>query len=479
MAKIVVVINHWGGVPRAIQENLTSMQTWKNELYNTISLSTTNGTNEYLASTRVIWRILKENGFHTVVFGASGYTENTVAKRHTTEELQDPRFQHSESHHVDRTSLYDGAFFKGPSFLHDTLVLEEASQYINNYNGQKPVVLWINLLSCHDIILTRFRNEDACEQECCTAIATSNFDNRLLPQSLEMSLPQISKRFAECNARRFGETGGIVRPGEYITLLNKSLHAIDSLQVQITEFVAHVLAHGGNVAMTATRSLLLGEYSCRDDNTPLNSCAKSFWCSTFEQMSDCKTVTLIDLIHRFISIQCNVTLDFSFTYRPTVCTTSNDDELYSRVECVVNDHHYVCIGKGEELLYIFDSAEDPQELKDIRQSLSHIYPTILSTYLSSTRALLPPHVVHLSRIRKIAPPILEKLPSPPKQPIRRPPALVLPSTPSPPSQSQSEDVSDVVSMQSGIAPSERERQRNRRQASALRAKETRLNKMHR
>ena len=40
--------------------------------------------------------------------------------------------------------------------MHDTLVLDEATQLIRNHSGDQPIVLWINLLSCRDTVLTRF-----------------------------------------------------------------------------------------------------------------------------------------------------------------------------------------------------------------------------------------------------------------------------------------------------------------------------------
>ena len=112
MSRLVVVLNHWGGVPRVLHENLTSTQQWKNELYDNVHLSTTNGTDEFISCTRVLWHVLNEQGFYTVVLGAHHYTDHPVPPRHSMEELQDPRFQYADSHHVDRVSLHDGAFFE-------------------------------------------------------------------------------------------------------------------------------------------------------------------------------------------------------------------------------------------------------------------------------------------------------------------------------------------------------------------------------
>lgn len=517
--RFVVFVNHWGGVPRAVQGNLTSMQAWADEEYHEVHLSTTNGENEYKETTRVLWKTLREHGFHVVVLGATGYGSENTWKRFTEDTLPDPRLEHSESHCVDVTSLHDGAEFDGPASIHDALVLEEATQMVRCHSGSKPLALCVNLLSCRDVVRTRFGNTSTrCLRRCCTAVATSQFDPRWVPSSINVSLAQISGPFSDANSKPFGEAGRPVRPGEYATLLQRSLSILDSLQRSVMSFLTVAIAHGAQVCMMATRSLSLGEHSCRGENIPITACSNSFWCSTCPQMTTEETsIVFTDLLHRFVHRTCHVPLYFSFLYRPLLCTTlpatgETSTEPFFRVGLMIHGHRYVCIGKGAHLLYVFDIDDDPHEESDIRSSLAHVQPKLLVVYRGCVGA--PSQTVSFNAPRLSATTTRFPLPttangrsqrpppsaSSPPAPSRPPPVLLPPSPPEtlpphatlvfPPAPEEGTlDENTTVFHGTNKMPLATQdaypRKRSTRRTAAtstpslLRAKETELNKMHR
>ena len=460
MKKVVVVINHWGGVPRTLHGNVVFMQSsWCKEAYDNVSLSSTDGLQEYIASTAEIWRVLNNEGVYTVALGATGYTQDLPSTHHQNT-IPDPRFRHVETHSVWQTSVHDGAFFPGPALLHDTIVLQEAIQVMKDYDKETPMVLCVNLLSCRDTLRSRFGNVRS-DVDCCVVTPVTSFDTRLIPRSLNASVVSISARFAESNARRYGEEPtNRTRPEEFVALLNKSLEALHLLQTHIDMFLESVFAHECHVAMMTTRSFSMGEHRCRDDNTPLVSCVRSFWCSTCDPMPNYESLTLVDLLKRFVHETCGIETQYSFHYRPTACVTRLNGEMYTRVECRLNDHRYVCLGSGDTLLCIFDADDDPCELNNIYSSLSHLHAALSSVYLSC----VPSRVVPLARLRDTA--------DLPDNKLSLPPSTVPAPTVG---RNKEDDFSDSTSMFS-----ERDRPPSKRSVTTtLRAKESRLSKMHR
>lgn len=471
MAKIVVILNHWGGVPRALHRNLVAAQTWSAESYDDVGLTTTDGAKEYLCATRDVWQLLKGKGFQTAAFGATGYADGTAPVRHTGDSLPDPRLKHAETHHVDLTSLYDGAQFQGPSLVHDLNVLREATDFIEGHVGG-PLAICVNLLSCRDVTLTRFGTASGpCTVECCTALTTSSFDPRTIPESVGRAVPYISNRFCVRNAVQFGETARPLSTGEYATLLHRSHEAIECLRGHTSKLSEIVLRRGGHLAVTATRSLCIGEYGgCRDGDMPLHCCARSFWCSTCPPLDNPVSIQLVDLLRRFISETCSTKTTVSFAPRPTLCTTRDDEGMFFRVRCVLYDHHYMCIGRGDEMWYVYDLHDDPHELTDIGPRLSHIASTLSSTYHATVRSFTGSldGGNHAAAVTSV----------PPTRARPRPPPLTVPSVPTPPS-SKREDAVFIAEQSSVAVPPRPPPQKVRKQIPVVRMKETRLNTMHR
>lgn len=496
MTGLVVVVNHWGGVPHVLHGNVLAMQTWASEARGNIALSNTDHITEHAQLARRIWPQLKALGFKTVCLGATGF-QSSSGGRCSSEEFPDPRCVLSEEYGIDRCSMYDGSTFAGSALVHDVEVLHEALQLIKEHDAKCPIFLWINLLSCRDVTRLRFGQVvHTCQEKCCTALPTPPpWDNRQIPKSIEALFPNITMVASTVNHRRFGEEHTPIHSGEYLTLLDRSRKMLNELQVHVSSFLGEVLVRQGHIAMTSTCSLSLGEHQCRDGNAPILECSNTFWCSTINLDTSSLLGHTCDC---FLSEACGVVLsNVNASPECVVCLSQVDIDVHPfvRAKCRINDHSYVCIGQGENILHIFDVDEDPFETKDIRADVTHVLAEIDRLFAEATESYKT--MANFARLRQTpTPTLLSTLPLMPRPPIitistrphipnppiittstrplmPRPPPIITPSSPSPPRESNMDDASDTA--QSSMAAG----RRPQRKASGVRAKELRLNSMHR
>ena len=142
--RVVLVINHWGGIPACVHGNVvTSQSGWASCVHQNLMLSHTDPVWEFqsLIQDNLLDSVRME-GFRTVVLGATGLRSET---------RDDPRLSLSAQWGVDRCSLYDGALFASAPLAHDEEVLHEAQRMVGNDERDAPdLFLCVNLLSCRD-----------------------------------------------------------------------------------------------------------------------------------------------------------------------------------------------------------------------------------------------------------------------------------------------------------------------------------------
>lgn len=481
-----VVVNHWGGVPHVLHGNVLAMQRWCSES-GVARMTVTDGTQQFVQSTEEVLRSLQRNGVRTVVLGATGFA--TARRPLRGDSIADPRFAYAASHGVDECSLHDGAEFSGPSAVHDAEVLDEARRVMQSCGDTAkttaPLVLFLNLLSCRDVIRTRFRDATDCEVECRLLAPAVEYDARLIPSSLSATIPQISARFARRNSARFGEAvPPVTAEGEYVTLLREALSALWGLQDTLDRFLEFAMQRGAHVAMTSTRSLSLGEYSLRDDDAPVPSCTTTFWCSSCEE--DAGDRDLTSLLTRFLCKVCRIApVPLPSPSQRAMCITRSERDVFVRVECAVNGHRYMCTGivspllagGGNTVVRVCDADADPEEVNDVLPSLSDtLRDRVVDAYISATRGVVnaAPIPVLPQRTRPTLPP--ETVPPLPVSAYKEgtPPSFPGGDAPS----------SDVIPSRPNTTPPQRTggpatQSVRRLGAKNIRAKETRLNTMHR
>lgn len=419
MANVAVVVNHWGGIPVALQGNVVASQTWANargvahalELPNldpklafrSIAAMSEEGFDVVCLDAECpaplpLFDALHRAGVQIVVLGATGLrgrgAQEAATTRHDTS-LPDPR-EDLHAWGVDRCSVHDAASSHGAAALHDEEVLLEARRLLAE-GIQEPTLLWVNLLSCRDVDRCRFRP--------CTGIAAlpsyvapalPSTDDRLLPRNLQTPLEGLSHIAACADADTFGETAPsaanyFLEPGHYLRLLEESRETLLRLDAWTKMLIEDAEEAGAAIAMTATHSVALGEHGARWAGLPTDTCARTFWCATVarsEATARSLSTVVDDFLHQVFAVGP------ARARRPS-CTLGT---IAHGPVCVVvaratyrwNDRRYACIAKWipEEgatkcpllplpLTHVFDLDMDPDESENILPQLAHIYTQLL------------------------------------------------------------------------------------------------------
>jgi hypothetical protein len=386
-SKRIVIINHWGGVPSSLHGNVLAMETWSDRTSLNIPLVYTDKRISFEESTTHMWKYLKNAGYHTVCLGATGCVDTTPRQQSTY--FQDPQqcLKHCD---IDRCSLHDGNCFTGPSLLHDQHVLEEAQVLLSTFNG--PLAICVNLLSCRDTSVYRFCAPNAIVNTHCfthTAQHAHPVDTRLIPLSTSVQIKGISELIHMNEGAEFGENGvpcNAITKEQYGTLLMHGWSTLKSLHTTIEPFIATALSQNANIAMTATSSLSLGEHGVRGSNSPFKTCSSTFWISTVsESILNGKFAPLEDYFRSFVSTVCMSSAPSCKQHRRelSLCKSVVGKWIFFRLVCQIHDHIYVCIGNKKEIICMFDALVDPFEIDDISQHMQHLYDRLLSLYKTS------------------------------------------------------------------------------------------------
>ena len=304
--RIAVIINHWGGVPRCMQGKVCSLQRKHFEtIQEDVPLSCTDGSKEFAVCTGDMWFEANRTGMRTVCFGGTKETRRANSRcRHEENRLPDPRRRHIDEG-VQECSLFESTQYEGSSFEFDRHTLEQVSRLVLDHaDSPVPLLVCVNLLSCRDVCRTRIDvQREPSAHECCSGRPTPVGDSRLLPRSVSMDMfSEVCSPFQRENSERYGEVYTGVPPEHFVTLLQTSEDTLSRLEVEIQRTLETVRSVGARVCLTSSRSLSLGEHGCRDENYPIVSCAKTFWCSDLPMDPFSRERPLRSLLHRFVNM---------------------------------------------------------------------------------------------------------------------------------------------------------------------------------
>lgn len=384
----IVIINHWGGIPYAVQQDLVSGQEWTLEGYTNSELTHTDEYKQFETLTCDVWMRMKSAGFRTVCLGPGFCEQQNVVN--VSDRLTNPYEMH-QGKGIDVCSPFPSTAYQGRSSVHDMDTLREAIRILDE-ECDVSLFMWVNLCSCRDVVRMRFKHCITNSEHCLVRANSDSVDPRHTPLSLGTSLPIITSRHVEENRLRFGEDTSSdtsskqaqITHGEYSKLLSISKDILGEQREEMNTLVDNVLSRGGDVGMTATHSISLGEQGIRDGNAPTLSCTNTFWCSS-SNMNATNTPSLKKTLYNFLSRVCGVECECREDV--SVCTSVIGSTDYYRVVLRINDHKYVCIGDKTCVLCVFDTNEDPCETQNILSNITHIMPHIDKVFLSSIHGL--------------------------------------------------------------------------------------------
>ena len=539
--RVVVVINHFGGVPGAMAHNIAGSQcAWSATEHTDVVLGRLRpeeslrailaaeeeprlGPPDGLEPGPTLLSAARDAGYYTVMLGAHGLGEGDERppRRHAAERLPDPRAA-LRPIGIERCSCLDGALFPGRAEAHDEEVLHEARRLLAERDASSPpLLLWINLLSCRDLQRVRFRTPapGGPAVDVCTARASLSLDRSALPRRLAASIPGVSARLARADARRHGEVepGGLTRAreaeGEYARLLDLAWDLVQRQEVRIAAVVAEALRHDAAIAYTATHLLSLGEHGARGGDVPSAVCCASFWCCRPEApRRDAATVE--EHACNFLASACGFAAPgrrpppLTLSRLPPAGDGDGAGEVLSRALVALHDHTYACLGLAEEaaaatslgdatrLHAVYDLSTDADESADVLADVAHLHAELLAR----VRDMLPRRVrVPAAPARNARPPLTSASSAPARVPTARAPAAGAPAAGAPAARSR--DASPVRELSPpSPAPSDRSAASSitsltsaaalaRRRAAApatrrptrpsVRASETRINTAHR
>lgn len=430
MKRRVVVINHWGGVPKALHRNaMLDVQTALSErtMYSICPVPLTRydaacgfraAINldrpddmclipDEIPSASSLFSMFSEAGFMVVVLGASGIDKGRrptrQGQRHASEMLPDPccSMRHVG---VSECSLFDGAYFRGAAAAHDRTVLREARSILETVTD-KPILVWLNLLSCRDVSCIRFRQpiHPPKVDGILAKLPKTVIDARIKPPSLkpsEDSLNDLRAILNTCDSRAHGEpidtTSSLERDldMQYVTLLDSAWATLKTLNEEVRLTMEGMDAE---IAVTSTHSLSLGECGTRMSGPFFINCS-TFWSSSIDLgygVTDARSATLPQILFRLVAA-CGIGVKIPQSQSDTpVCFGKIDHPngviFAARALVNINDHHYSCIVTwprdlpstngvthlcNYELRAVYDASTDPEEKYDILSQVSHLLEAI-------------------------------------------------------------------------------------------------------
>lgn len=376
-----------------------------------------------------------------------------------SERLPDPQ-EAFQSWGIDRAPLFDGADFDGNAEVHDEAVLAEARRLLYEHSG---LFVWINLLSCRDLDAACLHSMYSSYDQ---AKAESTASSYALPKRLAEAVVKAYdvRRVPTCVPDHAKTRVGSVPLAhvEYLTLLDHAWEVLMRQETRACGFLLEAL-HAravSSVAVTATRVLSLGEHDVRGGTNPTSIGCETFWCSLLAASSvssnlvSTQRVALADLLRDFVEAACTP----SASPRPSRSLSSSSSHVtvvhgktqaLVRVVCVVRERSYACTLHENALLSVHDLDSDPHQTTDVRSTLQHMHSDLWQA-LRDAWPSLPPR----SPLR----PSVSSPPSPPSRSHLTPledrtsplPASVPPSLPPPPP-----PVQVAVSLPSSTSPAPR------------------------
>ena len=426
--RLVVVVNHWGGVPGALHENVISQLGDRMSAVEQVALRRLDpalGFRDAICNDsrdeaclwdtappnpHTIFHAFRAAGYRTVVLGACGLIpRDREATRSSARTMPDPR-ESMRAWGIDRCSSCDGAHFRGNASVHDEEVVHEARRILLEHDEATPLLLWLNLRSCIDTTRVRFARCDRRPlEDGYTGVTRTNFDRRLVPRNVNAtSIQELTDLLRHEDAVRHGEVPSEDSShrrdtsSEYACVLDIAIDITERVDRCVTPFLVDALRRDGAVAVTATHSLCLGEHGIRSGAAPTRVCASTFWCSSISPRQDAANECLptLNAMLRAFARSCGVRhgtddAKASTPGAPVACLgrvpAKEGVGVVARVVCRLHDHNYACIVRwdrlpvregvahlplAKELYAVFDLDADPDEVHNVLLQVRHLHEAL-------------------------------------------------------------------------------------------------------
>ena len=454
--RLVVVVNYWGGVPKALHANVVAdlSAAVGPPLVDVVHAATLPSTDPHSAFEScvilqrspipyTVFHAAQRAGFRTVVLGAHGLASTPLGP----DSVADPRRVLSEWG-VDRCSPSDGAVFRGDGRVHDAEVFAEAERLVRDWRrcdgearweqeekgrqeGASGLLLFLNLIAYRNVRHSADWNRaDAWRRMVPRDVLAARPPWR---RTEESSPPQDDSSVREY-AARLGYGMAVHRDAQAM-LLHSTRFLLSSIDEQDPDSAPPPFS------CLCTHSLSLGEHGTRHPPLPTATYATGFFGATTTPVAGpatASTTTMRDRLLLFLIAAC----DLGDRARPSPSTAvtlvDGDTRLglppLARLECSVHDRRYSCVfrpptGRGErtteaDVLAVYDLDSDTGETEDVWPALCASDPTTPAGILSAI-PVLP--AVAAPRPPTPAAPVVASalLPSLPALPS----ASALPSTP--------------------------------------------------
>ena len=268
MPRLVVVVNHWGGVPKALHANVAGHVRSLHPDGNLNQDATLPSVDPHASFESCIllsrsplftvFHAAQRAGFKTALLGVHGLP--TVALEHDS--IEDPRLA-LEDWGVDHCSPRDGASFRGDAQVHDTGVLEEVTRVVDGWRRERGgvgLLLVINLLAYRNVAFAAPQRAEGWECMVPTATVAAR-------PSWALHTPPFD-----------GSEDPAVTAGQYADRLAYSM-AVHRDVMHTLDCLFERCAGASHVACMNTQSLSIGEHGTRRP-LPTGTCCTGVFGST-------------------------------------------------------------------------------------------------------------------------------------------------------------------------------------------------------
>lgn len=284
--------------------------------------------------------------------------------------------------------MFDGTDFAGSAEAHDEEVLSEARRILYE---DSATLLWVNLLYCRDVDHARVAQTDE-RGTYIIPTSKSGYDTRRVAASVSENIVLPGAEALPGYHERMSDQ-------DHISLLDHAWDVLVRQENRACTFVLEAL-HAravASVAVTSTRVLSLGEHGIRGSTNPSYVGCETFWCSSSsvsntEDRDDVSHVHFKDVFDAFLRGTPNPTS----TRRPLITLAPRE---MIRVVCTVRERVYGCLILGGEVVCVHDLDSDSHQTSNVLSQMTHMREDLWSVL----RNALPSNL-SLTRLFPQAPP---------------------------------------------------------------------------
>jgi hypothetical protein len=372
-----VIVNHWGGIPTALHVVAARALEGKSneddasaglECHHKVLLTTTATPADAFrtaiggGAAQSVFHAVKSivPGIHVVVLGPTGLRavpqEGVFAPPNACFVPDSTRALASWG--IDVCSLHDDTRVSA-GWTHDRETLRDARRHIDEASAlNRPLLLCINLWSCWDVV---------------HALVHPSSLASVLQAKVDVVRPHAPQALLRgtipCPFTRF-ESDVTKDDDPIVAYCRRAVLATETIACTEHELRALIddVRFAGDVAITATRSLAIGEHGFVGGGAPTCTCAQTFWAST-------KCAPLLKHASVPHSLLWNSwLLDTVDVVVPSTLLTRSTESV--RVQLEVRGRFYTFVNlfvkHAWELVHAFDTVSDPHEHEDILAQLAHV-----------------------------------------------------------------------------------------------------------